>query len=67
MVGLIHILCTAVCLFICSKTRDISGTFQVLTDNFCSEYFTNQRGQREVNGREFNAEKQKEIHRMQGP
>lgn len=67
MVGLIYILCTAVCLFICSRTWGISGTFQVLTDNFCSKDFTNQRGQRKVNGREFSTEKQNEIHRMQGP
>lgn len=66
MIGLMYILCSAACLFICSRTRDISGTFQVLTDNFCSKDFTNQRGQRKVNGWEFSAEKQNEIQRMQG-
>lgn len=67
MVGLIYILCTAVCLFICSRTWGISGTFQVLTDNFCSKDFTNQRGQRKVNGWEFSTEKQNRDSQDAGP
>lgn len=66
MVGLIHILCTAVCLFICSRTR---GYFRYFPGAY--RWFLLQglhKSERpEVNGWELSAEEQSEIHRIQGP